>query len=83
MVYLPRSKGQIAVQSLAVVAGVLSAVAVPIIWGGKVDAANQVQDVKITNIETQQGDLKSDVRDMNKKLDALLIANGIQPDKLK
>lgn len=82
MTYLHRLKGQVAIQTIWYVASLAAAFAVPLIWGGRVDAANQVQDVKIENQAQQIQDLKTSISNANAKLDVLLLRQGIDPTKL-
>ena len=61
-------------------------VAAPVVWiSGKVSGVenvNAVQDNRIMNLEQAYTQQREDNREMVKKIDALLINRGINPDKV-
>lgn len=47
------------------------------------NTVNAVQDVRISNVEKSQIEVKQEVRDLNRKIDALLWKEGINPNNLE
>lgn len=76
------NRGQITIGVLATVAGLFAGVAAPILYVGDVKKDVAVQAAEISAIVDNINDLKSDNRDFAKKIDALLINRGIDPEKL-
>ncbi len=73
--------------SIATAFAICGSVATPIIWGGKVDAVNAVQDQKIDNVSQSLKDFiinnNKNIDQMNKKINALLWKSGINPNTLQ
>lgn len=55
----------------------------PTMYVSSIKEVNAVQDVRISNVESAQVETKTEIKELNTKLDALLIANGINPNSLK
>ncbi len=77
-----KNKGQIAIHSLLSIAALLSAVGVPIFWASGLQATNTIQDNDISSLKTANADLKDDVKELRKGMNALLLKNGINPEAL-
>ena len=77
------NKGQLQIGLLAGVMGLIASIGVPFVWGGKIQSKNDVQDVKIETLETTTAETRQDIKELNKKIDALLWKEGINPEKLK
>ena len=63
--------------------GLVASIGVPFVWGGKIQSKNDVQDVKIETLEVVTTETRQDIKELNKKIDALLWKEGINPEKLK
>ena len=71
--------------TFAAVAGLGSmcaSIAAPILWVGGIKEVNAVQDVKIATVVERQIEFNENLKEVNAKLNALLIANGINPDRI-
>lgn len=77
------TRGQVTVAAIGTIMALLASVGAPFIWAGNLKATNAVQDTEIENLKETVRETKDNLRELNKKLDALLINNGINPDKLK
>lgn len=63
--------------------GICGSLATPMIWGSKINEVNAVQDEKIYVIQSNYSEIRNDVKELDRKINALLVNNGINPDKLK
>lgn len=75
-------KGQIAITTLTGVGALIAAIAAPVLWVGGIKEVNAVQDVQIQNLITQQAKIEASYQQLNNKIDALLLRNGIDPEKV-
>ena len=75
--------GSISLANIATAAAVCGSLATPVIWGGQVNAVNDVQNEKIINVQKQADKTDQSIVGMNKKIDALLWKSGINPNDLK
>lgn len=55
----------------------------PTLYVSGIKETNAVQDVRISNVEGSQINMQANIKELSDKIDALLIANGINPNKLK
>lgn len=77
-----KNRGQIAVASLLSISALVGSVAAPILWLSQLKEVNAVQDVKIANIQAEQTRIEDEYTQLNNKIDALLIRNGIDPERI-
>lgn len=78
-----QSRGQIQIGAVGVVVGLIASVGAPFLWAGDIKAKDAVQDVKILTLEETTKETKDNIKEVNKKIDALLWKNGINPEKIK
>lgn len=64
------------------IASMCASIAAPILWVGGIKEVNAVQDVRIQSVEARQIEFNENIKELNAKLNALLIANGINPDRI-
>ena len=77
------NKGQIQLGILGTIVALIAGIGTPFIWGGNIKAVNDVQNVKIQTLEQSTAETRGELKELNKKLNALLIKSGIDPDKIK
>ena len=77
------NKGQIQIAMITGIASLVAAIGVPIFWISDLRASNMVQDNKIVVLEKDKEEMKTDIKEIRKGMTALLIKQGINPDKLK
>lgn len=75
-------KGNTTVAHVLSIAALCGSVAAPIVWGGKVDKANALQDYRIEKVEQLADNTQNDLRTLDAKLNALLVSNGINPSSV-
>ena len=63
------------------IAALIGAIVAPTLYIGDIKEVNAVQNVKITAVEQTQAEIKSDIKEIRKGMDALLLRNGISVDK--
>ena len=76
-------KGQINLSLLTGIAAFIAAIAAPIIWVGDIKQVNAVQDNRLGTVETNYMRLEGKLDMQSEKINALLVKQGINPDKLK
>lgn len=64
-------KGQITIQTILLVAALVSSVGAPFIWMGNVMSKNNVQDVQISAIEKNQEEIKNNVEYIRRTLEEM------------
>lgn len=64
------------------IGGMCASIAAPILWVGGIKEVNAVQDVRIQAVVEKQTEFSGDLKEINAKLNALLIANGINPERV-
>ena len=77
------NKGQIPISVLLSIAAFIGAIIAPTLYVGGIKEVNAVQDVRILTIEKTSEEIKTDVKEIRQGMNALLLKNGINPDKLK
>lgn len=80
---LLKKTGQISALALTGIFGLISSIAVPIFWVSDIRAINTVQDNNIKTLQDEKAEMKADIKELRRGMDALLIKNGINPDKIK
>lgn len=76
-------KGQVAIPALLGIASLIAAVGAPILWVSDIKAQNTVQDNEIVALKAANEELKTDVKELRKGMNALLWKAGINPDSLE
>ncbi len=80
-------RGSVQVATLAGILGLIASVGVPFLWVGNVkgdiEKVNLSQGKDIEQLQRDRDETKGDIRELKKGMTALLIANGINPEKLK
>lgn len=76
------NRGQIQIAMVTGIFGLVAAVGVPIFWVSELKATNTVQDNRIVAVEEIIKETKQDIKELNKKIDALLWRSGIDPNNL-
>lgn len=77
------TKGQIQIGLLLSGFALLASIAAPILYVGNIKETNAVQDNKLTTLEANYKEIKDDNKSINKKIDALLWKQGINPENIK
>ena len=81
------NKGQLQVAALAGILGLIASVGVPFLWVGNVksdiEKVNIEQGKAIGQLQKDSEEMKTDLKEIRKGMNALLISNGINPNKLK
>ena len=75
------------VGALAGILGLIASVGVPFLWVGNVksdiEKVNVEQGKDIGQLQKDREEMKDDLKELRKGVNALLIKNGINPEKLK
>ena len=76
-------KGQLQLGLITGVFALIASVAAPILWVGNIKETAAVQENKITTLERNYNELRGDYKTLDAKINALLLKNNINPDKIK
>lgn len=71
-------KGQFQIGALAMTMGLIGSIGVPFIWGGNIQAKNDVQDVQIAALEKNQEEIRANVEYIRRAVEAMSVKQGIQ-----
>lgn len=81
-----KNKGQLQIGVLAGVISLVASIGVPFVWvgnvKGEIESKNNVQDVQITTLQATTQETREDIKEIRRGLNALLLKEGINPDKL-
>ena len=83
MNYFNNNKSQIQIGLITGVFALIASVAAPILWVGNIKETAAVQENKITTLERNYNELRGDYKTLDAKINALLLKNNINPDKIK
>jgi len=83
MNYFNNNKSQIQIGLITGVFALIASVAAPILWVGNIKETAAVQENKITTLERNYNELRGDYKTLDAKINALLLKNNINPEKIK